>query len=161
MVSDDASTDDTAEWLGQAYPDVRVIRAERNGGFCAAAMPASRRPAAGLSSCSITIPRSPPAGSKLGWRLLPTRPSARSRHWFWCVRSRAGWTPLAIRMPWPAGRPSAGTASPPRCSRVARVEEVFGASGSSAFYRAEVLRRLADSTHSRARIMRTSTSLSA
>src|SRR5262249_11088295 len=33
VVADDASTDDTAEWLASTYPDVRVVRLERNGGF--------------------------------------------------------------------------------------------------------------------------------
>ena len=37
IVVDDASTDGTAQWLARAYPDVRVVRLERNGGFCAAA----------------------------------------------------------------------------------------------------------------------------
>ncbi|AGA29539.1 glycosyltransferase family 2 protein [Singulisphaera acidiphila] len=37
IVADDASSDDTPEWLAQTHPDVRLVRLERNGGFCAAA----------------------------------------------------------------------------------------------------------------------------
>lgn len=37
IVSDDASTDGTADWLAATYPDVRLVRSDRNGGFVAAA----------------------------------------------------------------------------------------------------------------------------
>lgn len=37
IVVDDASTDGTAEWLRRDYPHVRVIRLESNSGFCRAA----------------------------------------------------------------------------------------------------------------------------
>ena len=37
IVADDASTDGTAAWLAGTHPDVRLVRLERNGGFCAAA----------------------------------------------------------------------------------------------------------------------------
>ena len=36
VVADDASSDDTASWLSVAHPDVRLVRLERNAGFCAA-----------------------------------------------------------------------------------------------------------------------------
>ncbi len=36
-MADDASTDGTADWLSSTYPGVRLVRLERNGGFCAAA----------------------------------------------------------------------------------------------------------------------------
>ena len=36
-MADDASTDGTAEWLARCHPEVRVVRLERNQGFCAAA----------------------------------------------------------------------------------------------------------------------------
>ena len=104
-------------------------------------MPASPRLAAVSSSCSTTTPRSPRAGSRPAWRLSPIPPSRRSRRW-----SSSGPTPAAsirraTHTPWPAGRPNEGTASP-RASLPARpVEEVFGASGSSAFYRSAALRR--------------------
>jgi GT2 family glycosyltransferase len=37
IVADDASTDDTAAWLARAYPEVKLVRNARNGGFVAAA----------------------------------------------------------------------------------------------------------------------------
>src|SRR5262249_30615172 len=37
IVADDASTDGTAQWLSDSYPDVRVVSLETNAGFCAAA----------------------------------------------------------------------------------------------------------------------------
>ncbi|RYD97151.1 MAG: glycosyltransferase family 2 protein [Sphingobacteriales bacterium] len=33
IVSDDASTDGSPEWVEAHYPDVRIVRAEKNGGF--------------------------------------------------------------------------------------------------------------------------------
>ena len=37
IVADDASTDGTEAWLAATYPEVRLVRLPRNGGFCAAA----------------------------------------------------------------------------------------------------------------------------
>jgi glycosyltransferase involved in cell wall biosynthesis len=37
IVADDASTDDTADWLPDAHPDVRLVRLGQNAGFCGAA----------------------------------------------------------------------------------------------------------------------------
>ncbi len=36
IVADDASTDDTQEWLSVRHPSVRLVRLEKNQGFCAA-----------------------------------------------------------------------------------------------------------------------------
>ena len=40
VVSDDGSTDGTAEHLGRFFPEVVVVRSEKNQGFVAAANPA-------------------------------------------------------------------------------------------------------------------------
>src|SRR5262249_3987227 len=37
IVADDASSDGTSEWMAKAHPAVRLVRLERNAGFCAAA----------------------------------------------------------------------------------------------------------------------------
>ncbi len=37
VVVDDASTDNTAAWLTEAHPDVRIVRLPKNHGFCGAA----------------------------------------------------------------------------------------------------------------------------
>ncbi len=139
---DDASTDGTADWLAREHPDVRVVRLERNGGFCAAAnagIAAARGRfiqllnndtevgpgwiEAGLAPfADPTVGAVAPSGAgsvrpepgRLGGRLVRARRLADQAR------------------PWRA-RPSATLARP--------VEEVFGASGSSAFYRADALRR--------------------
>ena len=105
--------------------------------------PASPRREAGSFSCSTTTPRSPPAGSRRAWLRLPTRPSARSRRWCWCgpspARVDSAGDSLQLDRLADQARPR-----PARRSFAERaVEEVFGASGSSAFYRsAALLKRL-------------------
>ena len=105
-------------------------------------MPASPRPAACLSSCLTTTPRSPRVGSNLHSHLLETSPSARSPRSFASGPSPPASTPPAIPTTlcgWPTKR---GHGQPARLFARRPVEEVFGASGSSAFYRADVLKRL-------------------
>lgn len=141
IVADDASTDDTRDWLAANYPDVRVVAREINGGFVAAAnagIEAARGDyiqilnndtevtagwlEAGLAPFSDTT-----VGSVAPLVLVRAEPSR--------VDS-AGDTYAFIG--WPSkrghGEPSAHWAN--RGS-----DRVFGASGSAAFYRAEALWR--------------------
>jgi GT2 family glycosyltransferase len=142
VVSDDASTDGTLEWLAGTYPEVRVIRAERNGGFCAAAnagiAAASGRfiqllnndteVTAGWVESAIALFTDAAVGSVAPLVRVRSRPA--------CVDSAGDSYNLFGR---PAKR---GHGQPARVFAGRPVEEVFGASGSSAFYRADLLKRL-------------------
>ena len=138
IVADDASTDDTAAWLADAHPDVRLVRLERNGGFCAAAN-------AGIAAARGEFIQlleqrhrgHAPAGSRPAWPRSPTRRSARSPRWSWSAPTRPGSIRPATRTPWSAGRASAATARLPPTGVDHPADRVFGASGSSAFYRAD------------------------
>ncbi len=142
LVSDDASTDGTAEWLEASYPEVKLIRAQSNGGFCAAAnagIAAARgrfiqllnndtEVAAGWIEAGVAPFSDPSAGS--------VAPLVR-------VRSEPARTDSAGDSYSLAGRPTKrGHGRPARLFAGRSIEEVFGASGSSAFYRADVLKRL-------------------
>jgi GT2 family glycosyltransferase len=141
VVADDASTDGTAQWLATVYPDVRPVRLERNGGFCAAAN-AGITAARGLfvqllNNDTEVTPRWLEAG------LAPfTDGSVGSVAPLVVVRSdpsRVDSAGDAYNLSgWPVKR-GHGQAATLFGGR--RVEDVFGASGSSAFYRAEALRR--------------------
>jgi GT2 family glycosyltransferase len=141
VVADDASTDGTAHWLGTAHPEVRLVRLERNQGFCAAAnagISAARGRFIQVLNNDTTVVQ--------GWieaGLAPfADPTVGSVAPLVLVRSDPARVDSAgdvyIVAGWPTkrghGQPTAMFASRP-------VEEVFGASGSSAFYRAEALRR--------------------
>ena len=124
------------------HPDVQVIRAERNGGFCAAAnagIAAARgrfiqllnndtEVSAGWIESAITLFTDPSVGS--------VAPLVRVRRDPARVDSAGDSYNLFGR---PAKR---GHGQPARLFAGRAVEEVFGASGSSAFYRADVLKRL-------------------
>ena len=142
IVADDASTDGTAEWLARAHPDVRVVRLERNGGFCAAAnagIAAARgrfiqllnndtEVTAGWIEAGLAPFADPTVGSVAPLVLVRSDPGR--------VDSAGDSYALAG---WPTkrghGQPAALFAGRP-------VEEVFGASGSSAFYRSAALRQV-------------------
>jgi GT2 family glycosyltransferase len=141
VVVDDASTDGTAHWLATAHPEVRVVRLERNGGFCAAAN-AGIEAARGrfiqlLNNDTEVTP---------GWLEAGLAPFADAT-----VGSVA---PLVLVRSDPTRVDSAGDAYTVGGWPIKRghglaaarfaarpIEEVFGASGSSAFYRAGALRR--------------------
>jgi O-antigen biosynthesis protein len=142
LVSDDASTDGTAEWLAQAYPGVRLVRSETNGGFCAAAnagIAAARgrfiqllnndtEVARGWIEAGLTLFSDPTVGSVAP--LVVVRSDPRRVDSAGDSYSLAGW---------PTKR---GHGQPAGLFSGRPVEEVFGASGSSAFYRADVLKRI-------------------
>jgi GT2 family glycosyltransferase len=142
LVSDDSSTDGTLEWLAIAHPGVRIIRAERNGGFVAAAnagIAAARgrfiqllnndtEVTAGWIGSALALFRDPSIGAVAPLVRVRSEPNR--------VDSAGDSCNLAG---WPTKR---GHGQPVRLFASRAVEEVFGASGSSAFYRAEVLKRL-------------------
>jgi O-antigen biosynthesis protein len=134
IVADDASTDGTGEWLACVHPDVCVVRLERNGGFCAAAnagialargrfiqvLNNDTEVAAGWIEAGLEPFTDPTVGAVAPLVLVRSDPS------------RVDSAGDSYALPgWPTkqghGQPAALFARPP-------VEEVFGASGSSAFY---------------------------
>ena len=142
VVSDDGSTDGTAEWLAEAHPGVRLVRSHKNGGFCAAAnagIAAARghfiqllnndtEVARGWIEAGLTLFADPTVGSVAP--LVVVRSDPRRVDSAGDSYSIAGWPVKRGH-----GQPSGLFTSRP-------IEEVFGASGSSAFYRADVLKRL-------------------
>ncbi len=141
IVADDASTDGTAEWLAVAHPDVRLVRLERNGGFCAAAnagIAAARGRFVQLLNNDTEV--------TAGWieaALAPfADPTVGSVAPLVLVRSEPGRVDSAGDAYSLAGWPTKRGHGQPRSLFAGRpIEEVFGASGSSAFYRAAALRR--------------------
>ena len=142
IVVDDASTDGTAQWLARVHPDVRVVRLERNQGFCAAAnagiaaangdfiqlLNNDTEVAAGWIEAGLEPFADPTVGAVAPLVLvrLRARPSRFGRRLvlpFWLARQAR---PRPAQRKLFAQRPA---------------EEVFGASGSSAFYRAAALER--------------------
>ncbi len=142
VVADDASTDGTAEWLCQDHPEVRSVRLERNGGFCAAAnagVAAAHAPFIQLLNNDTEVTP--------GWVEAGLAPfvdqTVGSVAPLVLVRSDPGRVDSAgdsySFIGWPTKRghgesSEVWAAHPP--------DEVFGASGSSAFYRTEALRRV-------------------
>ncbi len=140
IVADDGSTDDTPGWLADAHPDVRLVRLEQNAGFCGAAnagISAARgeyvqllnndtEVTAGWIEAGLAPFADPGVGSVAPLVLVRSDPAR--------VDS-AGDSYSAFG--WPTkrghGQPAARWAGHPP-------GRVFGASGSSAFYRAEALR---------------------
>ncbi len=142
IVADDASTDDTPAWLAEAHPEVRLVRLDRNLGFCGAAnagIAASLGPfvqllnndtevTAGWVEAGLAPFDDPKVGSVAPLVLFRSDPTR--------VDS-AGDSYAAFG--WPSkrghGQPASRWAAHPP-------DRVFGASGSSAFYRAEALRKV-------------------
>jgi GT2 family glycosyltransferase len=142
IVADDASTDGTAAWLGDAYPWVRLVRLERNGGFCAAAnagIAAARGEYLQLLNNDTEVT---PGWLEAG--LDPfSDPSVGSVAPLVLVRSDPSRVDTAgdsyALVGWPTkrghGRPVSEWINQPS-------GPVFGASGSSAIYRAAALQRV-------------------
>jgi GT2 family glycosyltransferase len=142
IVVDDASTDLTASWLAELHPDVRLVRLERNGGFCVAAnagIHAARghfiqllnndtEVAPGWLEAGLAPFSDPTVGSVAPLVLVRSDPRR--------VDSAGDAYTLAG---WPTKR---GHGQPVKRWIDRPAEEVFAASGSSAFYRAEAIRRV-------------------
>jgi O-antigen biosynthesis protein len=140
VVSDDGSSDGTAEWLSRAYPEARLVSVERNQGFCAAAN-------AGIAVAKGRFIQLLNNDTEVGagWIEAGLAPFADA--------TVGAVAPLVLLRSEPGRVDSAGDSyalfgwptkrghGQPAARFVARpVEEVFAASGSSAFYRAEALR---------------------
>jgi GT2 family glycosyltransferase len=140
IVADDGSTDGTPDWVVEAYPDVHLVRLERNAGFCRAAN-------AGISAARGDVVQLLNNDTEVesGWieaGLAPfANPGVGAVAPLVLVRSDPSRVDSAgdsyAVFGWPSKRGHGQEASywsthPP--------DRVFGASGSSAFYRAEVLR---------------------
>ena len=142
IVADDASSDGTADWLAANHPAVRLVRLERNGGFCAAAN-------AGIAAAGGAVIQllNNDTEVEAGWIEAGLAPFA--------DRSVGSVAPLVLvrsdpsrvdsagdqyaLVGWPSkrghGEPAHRWATRPR-------DRVFGASGSSAFYLARALRQV-------------------
>jgi GT2 family glycosyltransferase len=141
VVVDNGSSDGTFEWLARARPDVRAVPIESNRDFCGAANAGFEAARGGFiqllnNDTEVTA----------GWVEAGLAPFA--------DRSVGSVAPLVVVRSEPSRVDSAGDSyawfgwpmkrghGQPSASWSARPdEEVFGASGSSAFYRAEALRR--------------------
>ena len=140
IVADDASTDGTADWLREAHPAVRVVALGRNGGFCAAAN-------AGIAAARGAVIQLLNNDTEVepGWLdagLAPfADPAVGSVAPLVLVRSDPTRVDSAGDQYHLAGWPSKRGHGEPAADWVNRpAGRVFGASGSSAFYRAEALR---------------------
>ncbi len=142
VVADDASTDGTSEWLLDAHPYVQVVRMGRNGGFCAAAnagIAASRGEFVQLLNNDTEVSE--------GWVEAGLRPfddpSVGSVAPLVLVRSDPTRVDSAgdqyALIGWPSKR---GHGEPADLWADRPPDRVFGASGSSAFYRAEALSKV-------------------
>ncbi|MBX6315519.1 MAG: glycosyltransferase family 2 protein [Isosphaeraceae bacterium] len=142
IVADDASTDGTAAWLASAHPDVHLLRRNQNGGFCAAAnagIAAARgefiqllnndtEVTAGWVEAGLAPFAEPTVGSVAPLVLVRSDPSR--------VDSAGDSYSL---LGWPTKR---GHGQPAALWERHPADLVFGASGSSAFYRASALARV-------------------
>lgn len=140
IVADDASTDGAVEWISDHHPEVRVVRLERNGGFCAAAN-------AGIAEARGEFIQLLNNDAEVchGWAeagLSPfDDPTVGSVAPLVLVRSNPDRVDSAGDCYAPFGWPSKrghGQSADRWMNRTP--EEVFGASASSAIYRAEPLR---------------------
>lgn len=142
IVADDASTDGTTDWLASDKPDVRVVRLGRNAGFVAAAnagIVAARGEFIQLLNNDAEVTE--------GWfeaGLKPFHdPTVGSVAPLVLVRSDPGRVDSAgdrySLVGWPSKR---GHGEPAARWRGHPPDRVFGASGSSAIYRGDALRKL-------------------
>ncbi|HEU5115105.1 MAG TPA: glycosyltransferase family 2 protein, partial [Isosphaeraceae bacterium] len=139
VVADDASTNGSAEWLAEAYPHVRVVRLTQNGGFVAAAN-------AGIAAASGSVIQVLNNDTEVtpGWAEAGLAPFADSTVGsvapLVLVRSDPSRVDSAgdrfAVFGWPSKR---GHGQDAETWKAHRPGPVFGASGSSAFYRAKAL----------------------
>jgi len=141
IVADDGSTDGTAAWLAAEHPEARLVRLDRNGGFVAAAN-------AGIAAArgSVIQLLNNDAEVTAGWAAPALRhfddPAVGSVAPLVLVRRDPSRVDSAgdryALIGWPSKR---GHGEPAADWSGRDPGPVFGASGSSAFYRAEALRR--------------------
>jgi GT2 family glycosyltransferase len=141
VVVDNGSSDGTSDWLAAAHPGIHLVRLESNQDFCGAAnagLAAARgafvqllnndtEVTAGWVEAGLAPFADPSVGSVAPLVLVrsdPTRVDSAGDSYAWY-----GWP-----MKRGHGQSAANWSARP-------VEDVFGASGSSAFYRTEALRR--------------------
>lgn len=142
IVSDDASSDDTVDWIAARFPGARVVRRESNGGFCAAAnagIAAARGEFIQLLNNDAEVT---PGWAEGGLRPFDD-PAVGSVAPLVLVRSDPSRVDSAgdgyAWFGWPFKR---GHGEPASDWERHGPDEVLGASGSSAIYRAEALRRV-------------------
>jgi O-antigen biosynthesis protein len=140
IVADDASKDDTAAWLTEVHLDVKLVRLERNAGFCGAAnagIAAARGDVVQLLNNDTEVT---PGWIEAGLRPFDD-PRVGSVAPLVLVRSDPSRVDSAgdcyAAFGWPSKR-GHGQASSRWLDHPA--DRVFGASGSSAFYRSKALR---------------------
>jgi GT2 family glycosyltransferase len=140
IVADDASSDGTVAWLSEAHPDVKLVHLDRNSGFCAAAN-------AGIAEARGEIIQLLNNDTEVtsGWIEAGLGPFVDVRVGsvapLVLVRSEPSRVDSAgdryAAFGWPSkrghGQPASRWTDHPS-------DRVFGASGSSAFYRSEALR---------------------
>jgi GT2 family glycosyltransferase len=142
VVADDASTDDTRVWLARTHPSVRLVHLETNRGFCGAANAGIAASAGEFIQLLNNDTEVAPGWIEAG--LAPfADPTVGSVAPLVLVRSDPARVDSAgdsyALVGWPSKR---GRGQPASRWVERRCERVFGASGSSAFYRAEALRRV-------------------
>lgn len=140
VVVDNGSTDGTSAWLSETYPHVRVVRIERNAGFCVASnagIAAARghfiqllnndtEVTAGWLEAGLAPFADPTVGAVTPLVLVRSDPGR--------VDSAGDTYSLSG---WPTKR---GHGQPADRWAGRQAEEVFAASGSSSFFRAEAVR---------------------
>lgn len=141
IVVDNGSSDGTSEWLARAHPDVRIVRLEPNRGFCGAAN-------AGLAAARAAFVQLLNDDTEVtaGWIEAGLAPFADAAVGSVAPLVLVRWDPDRVDSAgdayawygWPMKRGHGQSAS--RWS-ARPVEDVFGASGSSAFYRTLALGR--------------------
>ncbi len=141
VVVDNGSSDGTSEWLSHEYPQVHVVRLDPNRGFCGAAN-------AGLAAArgSFVQLLNDDTEVAAGWVEAGLAPFADPRVGSVAPLVLVRWDPSRVDSAgdayawygWPMKRGHGQSAA---LWSARPIEEVFGASGSSAFYRAEALRR--------------------
>lgn len=140
IVSDDGSTDGTEDWLARRHPRVRLVRQPSNGGFCASAnagITAARGEFLQLLNNDTEVT---PGWIEAG--LLPFEdPTVGSVAPLVLVRSDPSRVDSAGDSYAFVGWPSKRGHGEPAASWLDRPDgRVFGASGSSAFYRSRAIR---------------------
>jgi GT2 family glycosyltransferase len=142
IVVDDASTDRTASWLAERHPQLRQVRLERNSGFCVAANSGIHAARGRFIQLLNNDTEVTPGWLEAG--LAPfSDPTVGSVAPLVVVRSDPRRVDSAGDAYTLAGWPTKRGHGQPVERWIDRpAEEVFAASGSSAFYRAEALRQV-------------------